>query len=1168
MKTLLKKLFSVLGKTWVWSLLLVLVMSALVWLFGPLFAVAEHRFLDSATSRLLVAIVLLLAWGLAMVFVGWRTGRGDEKKQGSDTEREQMHQRIAIDKERQELTRRFKDAVRLIRRSSLHDGHGDSGRLELPWYLMIGPQGSGKTSLLDFSGLDFPLNKVQRKLTRDTSSTSCCDWYLTDQAVIMDTAGRYLSQTQTEVDSSAWRTLLSLLRDRRRVRPLSGVMVTLPVELLIDDPSNRLESLAETVRTRLDEVRRQLSIEVPVYLVLTKADAIEGFDEFFDHLSREESRQVLGSTFGKDERGSDVDVVGKAFESLLKRLGSQVITRLHQERDIQRRGRMLEFPDQLGRIGNSLNIFVELAFSGNRYQRASHLRGFYLTRAPHMIDQASPLQEQAVGDQDSSGLPLRHAGRPRFIHDLLARVIFPESRLAMLDKNVRRQLGWRQRAILGSAFLVVAMAGLVWATGFNANHDRLEALRLAAQPLARQHLQIGPQDDVLTVLDALNTHYQSTRVFPDTAGLSVYERNGLYQGQAVNEALLASYHAQLQQLLLPRLAGLLEAQMQAAAHDREQLLGSLRAYLMLTHQEHRDRVWLREWIAADWSIRYAAHAQARRQLNEHVQRLLDLPFVYSGNAELVAQTRQVLRNESLASVVYRVLRDKARSLPEYSLAQRIGPQRMLLAGTDYRIPGFYTRHGYQQYFVVQGSTVVSEILKDNWVLGESAALGTADLRRLMIELEQLYFRDYANHWSEAVDRASLQPFEGPRQGALQMAGLSAANSPLVQLLVEIRDNTRFPTVAESLDTPPVPDKAGAVGKIASAIGGHVQQAITEGLPDAAKKTLQRRFDPLHRLLDEENAPGADLISLFSALDDVQLQMAALGRSGQPELAAFEMARSRMGGQRDALSSLRNTAASLPQPVAGWFNGLAEDVWSHVLHQSYQYVNQRYKDELYSFYGQALDKRYPFHAHSSSDVALSDFREFFKSQGLADRFFNSYLKPFVSGEPGHYRLRSIDGYSLPMSRAYLDQMSAVYAIRDSFFAESAQEPRVRFKLEPYTLDPNVSRAEFRLGNQSMEYRHGPIVPVAFTWPTEIEGGRASLIMDRMAGRPMGIEKNTGPWSLFRLLDLMQTEPLKGRDVMVLKADVGGMRANYLLLGQSSPNPFDMSVLRSLRMPAQL
>ncbi|WP_163009438.1 ImcF-related family protein, partial [Pseudomonas viridiflava] len=93
-----------------------------------------------------------------------------------------------------------------------------------------------------------------------------------------------------------------------------------------------------------------------------------------------------------------------------------------------------------------------------------------------------------------------------------------------------------------------------------------------------------------------------------------------------------------------------------------------------------------------------------------------------------------------------------------------------------------------------------------WVLGEGAALGTADLRRLMVELEQLYFHDYANHWSETVGKTSLQPFEGPKPGALQMAGLSAANSPLVQLLVEVRENTRFATVAESVDKLSIQDK--------------------------------------------------------------------------------------------------------------------------------------------------------------------------------------------------------------------------------------------------------------------------------------------------------------------------------------------------------------------------
>ena len=246
----------------------------------------------------------------------------------------------------------------------------------------------------------------------------------------------------------------------------------------------------------------------------------------------------------------------------------------------------------------------------------------------------------------------------------------------------------------------------------------------------------------------------------------------------------------------------------------------------------------------------------------------------------------------------------------------------------------------------------------------------------------------------------------------------------------------------------------------------------------------------------------------------------------------------------------------------------QDAWRLVLNDSYQYLNQRYQSELYSFYGKAIRKRYPFNAHSTSDVAVNDFREFFKAQGIAERFFDTYIRPFVSGDPGSYRLRSIDGQSLPINKSYLEQMVAAQVIRQGFFAENPAEPQVQFRLEPYTLDPAVSRAEFRFGNRQLEYRHGPIVPMSFKWPTDAEEGRASLVLDKMVGRPIGIEKNTGPWSLFRLLDLMQTEYLTGRDVLVLKAELGGLRANYLLLSQRTPNPFDMGVLRSFRMPAQL
>ncbi|POA38057.1 type VI secretion system membrane subunit TssM [Pseudomonas sp. GW456-12-1-14-TSB6] len=1179
MKKFFKKVGAFLRQTWVWTLLLVLFVALLVWFVGPLLAVDDYKFWESATSRLLTISVLFLIWGLTMVFVSWRAGIRKKAVEETEDGQDRIRREELIDEEQKELKERFKDALKTLKTSSLYRGRSERWRNDLPWYLLIGPQASGKTSLLDFSGLEFPINKIDRKLTRDTHGTRHCDWYFADHGVLIDTAGRYLTQPDAEVDGSAWTTLLELLRKRRRGRPLNGVLVTIPVETLTGGSEQDIETLARQVRARLQDVYQKLHVDVPVYLVLSKADKLLGFDEFFDQLTREESDQVLGTSFRKDQVGTDVTVLRNEFEELLRRLNSQVIMRMHSERDTQRRGRILDFPHQMGQIGERLCLLVDMAFTGNRYQRATQLRGFYLTSAPHLTQE---MDSTTAGIGASLGmsagvLPTLRSGRSRFIHHLLSRVIFPEADLAGLDKRERSRIHWGQRALYVGALGALVLFGMLWAGGFSANYERLESLRNLAQNWTQQRTALSPRDDAMGALKTLDTSYAATQVFPKKGDAAYHERMGLYQGQDVNPVVKEAYERELEKQLLPRVATMLEGQIRANMKDREKLINSLRAYLMLNMKDRRDAAWLKDWIAADWSQRYTGNTAVQNGLNTHLERLLQQPFIYPLNEQLVAQARQILRSESLATVVYRMLREQARNLPDYRFSQHLGPQGSLFIGTEYVIPGFYTQTGYQQYFSVQGASLVTDILRDNWVLGEGAGISDMDLRRLMVELEQLYFRDYANYWSEAVGQVALPPISDAGEGAEQLAGLTSANSPVLALLTEVRENTRFPAAADPVDEAGdaadalagQKGKLGKVGKLAAAAADKASALnVAKNLPDTAKKSLQRRFEPLHKLLDDNNGPAADLTPAFTALNDLQLQLAGLARSSTPEQAAFELAKTRMSGQRDALTNLRNASGRLPRPLSVWFNVLAEDSWRLVLNDAYQYLNGRYQNELYSVYGKTINKRYPFSASSTSDVAISDFREFFRAQGTIDRFFDSYMRPFVSGDPGNYRMRSVDGRSLPVSKVFLDQMAAALNIRQSFFSINPAEPTVQFKLEPYTLDPAVSRSEFKFGDKTMEYRHGPILPMSFKWPTDAEDGRTSLVMDKMAGRPIGIEKNSGPWSLFRLFDLMQTEYLTGRDVLVLKADVGGLRANYLLTSQRTPNPFDMGVLRTFRMPVQL
>jgi len=1131
---------SLLCRTWVWSLLLVFAIALTVWFIGPLLAVDDYRFWQGSASRLLTISVLFLLWGLAMVFANWRRVAW----QGMPENSERRQRDALVDGENMQVRGRFKEALHSLKFSRRYGEHSKRWRNELPWYLLIGDEGSGKTRLLTASGSRFPLDRNEAE--SQVGGTRYCDWYFADDGVLIDTAGRYLTQADSRVDAAGWSTLLKLLKARRRVRPLNGVVVTLSMDALLHAGEHALDTQARKVHSRLLEIQQALHVDLPVYLVVTQADRLPGFAEFFDGPQGEDSDALLGECLADGNGGSDVAQVRRAFEALLQRLSSELIQRLHQERNSERRGQMLDFPHQAAGIGEGLCRFIEAAFSAHRYQHINGLRGFYLTSA--------------------GGAPETVERRGQFIHGFFSRVVFAESDLAGLDPSEQRRIRRRHSLLALTSFLLIGTAGWVWAQGYFANRQYLEQLSdLARSPTLAQ----SRTNDVLAILPLLDSRLAATRVFPPEGRASLAERVGLYQGDISRPVLESAYEQTLHQRLLSALGDVLEDQVRANLEDRELLLESLRAYLMLNLPERRDVDWLGERLAGLWPVRYTVDTATQNRLNAHIARLLERPFVQPLNDQLVAQARQVLRGEPLAGVVYRAMREQARSLEPFRFSQHLDPQGRVFTGIDQPIPGFYTQR-YWRYFEAQGAQLVNLIVQDNWVLGENSDLSPMDSRRLMVELEQRYFSDYADAWSEALGRIRLQGTETILQGVEQLASLTSAQSPLLQVLQQVREHTRFPSATSGLDEllTRVPRTAGVPGEVAQLLPSSVQEAVPQVVPNTARRALQRRFESLHHLLDDQHNPGAEVTQVLHALNEVHLQLLALNREERSELAAFVLVKRRMSGEQDALGHLRNVTARLPLPLSGWLDGLADETWRRLLEQAYRHVNQRYQAEVYGFYDKAIKPHYPFNAHAGSDVTLNDFQAFFNPQGVMARFIDNYLQPFITVDSNRYRLRSVDGQSLPMSRALLDQMAKAQRIRRSFFADDQGEMQVRFTVAPYSLDPNVSRAILRVGDQQLEYRHGPIVPMVFQWPSAAENGRSSLVLERGAKRALEIEKNVGPWSLFRLFDLMQREPLNGQDAQVLISNVSGLRANYQLTSLRTPSAFDIDTWRTFRIPEQL
>src|SRR3990167_10035605 len=94
----------------------------------------------------------------------------------------------------------------------------------LPWYLVLGPSQSGKTTLLAQSELTFSAtDQFVQRVTDDTFSSTNCNWWFNEQGVFLDVPGHFVS-TQAHQATATWTRLLKLIKRQSQYYPLKGIL--------------------------------------------------------------------------------------------------------------------------------------------------------------------------------------------------------------------------------------------------------------------------------------------------------------------------------------------------------------------------------------------------------------------------------------------------------------------------------------------------------------------------------------------------------------------------------------------------------------------------------------------------------------------------------------------------------------------------------------------------------------------------------------------------------------------------------------------------------------------------------------------------------------------------------------------------------------------------------
>ena len=1131
----------------------ILLLALLVWFAGPYFAFADWRPFNPEWARLTAIALVVLIWAAIKVAKLIKASSASSKLASAVAAQPDP----TPSSDEAQLRARFEEAIRTLKASRGRDHSLYSD----PWYVIIGAPGSGKSTLLQNSGLQFPLaQRFGKDGVRGVGGTRNCDWWFTDDAIFLDTAGRFTTQdSDPSSDARGWKEFLALLKKYRSRRPLNGVVLTVSVGDLLTLTAPGRDAQVAAARRRLDELNRELRIRLPIYLLVTKCDLMSGFTEYFDDLTPEDRKQVWGVTFPYEQTisGKAPELFADECDLLVSRLNERMWRRLEDEREARRRARIFSFPQQVAALKDVLGQFVIEVFGGTRMDSRALLRGVYLTSG---TQEGTPI-DRLLGSVGRAFAFESHEiaqgalgrGKAYFIDRLLKEVVLPESGLAGINRRLELQIAGAQLVTYVGLALIAVFSVATLMLSYSGNKDYLKSVSGALAHVETTELRPdAPIDQVALRLDQVSQVADTANRYAQGAPWSM--RSGLYAGSSMAQAALDAYHRLLNGRLLPKLGALFRQRLEAYGREPEKLYEYLKAYLMLGGKGPVNSDELKAVAKHEWAEAYPSLAE---DLTGHSDRLFaDEVRPIAVDNDAVEQARSTIRHATVAALMYGELKldhaadtggvlrlDNAAGI---GLAQTLARRGGRSWSTP--MPALYTKATFAK---VTGNLGIKELAvqfaREGWVFGESPAAAILRTPQLEAQVLDLYERDYIAAWDQVVNDMSLPPMDQMDQMKSVIMNIASRDGPLRGLLKTVDENTFLVKPDEPAATPNALEKAG------QAISSRVTKLFGSSGVAGPKPGTQvtAHFTPIHELV--AGPPGQTKID--AVLD--KIAEVAKGVSGCGPGLGEKSAEECMKKDPTAVKALSQEAKTLPPAVGTLVDSLATAVDRAGVHAYARDLVERYQQDVLRDCEAILGSRFPFNGASNEDVPLADFGHLFGYGGLFDKFYKDHLADSVDTRTRPWRWKLSESGVAPGPEVMLYRFEVVEVIRKLYFRAGGDTPEFRFSLAPATLDAQATRVELDVDGQSVDYRHGPIRAMPVKWPGPTNGTAGILFEERGGGHPNLIYQ--GPWAWFRLLDQGKPQSETGARYRLSFA-VGGHAAAFTLEAESLFNPLATNELR--------
>ncbi|HEV8078155.1 MAG TPA: type VI secretion system membrane subunit TssM, partial [Marinobacter sp.] len=1027
------------------TLMLALVLAvAAAWWLGPRWSLNGDFPLASWQARSLVtlAAVLLVAllWGLMLA----RRLRQNQQAQAAVVQ-EQEDPVLPLERKQQRLLDR--------QLAALQGKHQRRyGAYRLPWYLVMGLENAGKTSLVQSFGQSWALSDVTRNNRTDRNPFGF-DWWVADTGLMIDPAGELLDQSDEggasgDIQHRLWRHFLGWLQRNRPHQPLNGVLMAVDVSRLSMAGEQQSQAEAIILRSRLRELMEKTGPQLPIYICFTKMDLLYGFESFAACLSKTELEQPLGFTFELNRDGDNdrwLMQFSERYEQLVQGLMARLPSVLGASHNAEARAAAYSFTRQMAGLVPVLDAYLSTLLAADGFSYPALVRGSYFTSVRQEGVPEDAFVTAAAANYRLTG-PVQPAQRqrrsvPMFVSPLFSAIIVAEEGLA--GQGPRRFR--RQRQIAVAAILALAVGGLMsagWQHYFTKNAEAALMVENRVQQFLNSSATANGDRAVsgVDLLASLNRLRDATLAFGERRKASPWLRDmGLYRGDQIAPALEEAYRDMLAYQFLPALIYAVSERMVAApkssyspdsvgvsgsldsASDSSESLEHLRVLRMLYDASGRRRDIVRGYLQDHWQRLYPGQRERQEDLLTHLDYGLETTDLAGWAKAGDASARRVLAPFSgrvewaqyelgRVPTLQRVYRDleqaAARQLPPArDLARSSGPAFATVFGivdADTRslptvnddnpmlIPALFTRDSLGQWFLHRATKVTELALIDAWVLGrrDSIDFSPADQEQLQAGLHNLYSQEYVRHWRGALSRLNIHRFEDLNHGVQILESLGSSYQPLAGVLQQLRENT---SLAAGLNNDLRQTSPAAAGLALTPVPAPPRLAMLQN--------IDRQFSDLNRLTLSQGEDPSELDHIMLVVAELHQYLRNIQEAPDSGKSALAAARARLGLEgADPIFTLQRMAAYQPEPLNRILGHLANESWRVLLDSAVAQLEREWFREVYQPFAQNLAPFYPFRAGTDRDAALQDFEQFFAPDGTLHTFYNQKLKLFVEDHP--------------------------------------------------------------------------------------------------------------------------------------------------------------------------